>query len=104
MHYAWNLQLMSRFPFHILYLTEIFSTVNDVHAILEITVYDEDPNKKIEFMGKVAIPLLKIKNDQKRWYALKDEQLLRRVKGRILLEINLFWNPVSAQKCKFIEV
>jgi hypothetical protein len=27
---------------------------------MEITVYDEDTNKNIEFIGKVAIPLLAV--------------------------------------------
>ncbi len=34
--------------------------VKDIHSVLEILVYDEDPNKKAEFLGKVAIPLLKV--------------------------------------------
>lgn len=38
----------------------MFSSVKDIHETLEITVYDEDPNKKVEFLGKVAIPLLKV--------------------------------------------
>jgi hypothetical protein len=29
--------------------------------VLEITVYDEDRDKKIDFLGKIAIPLLKVK-------------------------------------------
>lgn len=29
--------------------------------MLEVTVYDEDPNNKVEFLGKVAIPLLKVR-------------------------------------------
>jgi len=36
------------------------SNVKDIHSVLEVTVYDEDPNKKIEFLGKVAIPLLRV--------------------------------------------
>lgn len=36
------------------------SAVKDIHEALEITVYDEDPNKKFEFLGKVVIPLLKV--------------------------------------------
>jgi hypothetical protein len=38
----------------------IFSQVKDIHSVLEITVYDEDRDKKVEFLGKVAIPLLKV--------------------------------------------
>ena len=36
------------------------SQVRDIHAVLEVTVYDEDKDKKVEFLGKVAIPLLKV--------------------------------------------
>ncbi|RWS28324.1 multiple C2 and transmembrane domain-containing protein 1-like protein [Leptotrombidium deliense] len=76
---------------------KIFSfRVYDVHEILEITVYDEDRDKKVEFLGKVAIPLLKIRNGEKRWYTLKDKKLRSRSKGRILLELSLVFNPVRA--------
>ncbi|VDM37312.1 unnamed protein product [Toxocara canis] len=92
--------------------------VKDIHAVLEITVYDEDPNKKAEFLGKVAIPLLKvnanrmhfqllvicyeyvgkaelqINNCQKRWYALKDRKLNQPSKGQIQVELDVIWNPV----------
>ena len=36
------------------------SNVKDIHSVLEVTVYDEDQNKKVEFLGKVIIPLLKV--------------------------------------------
>ena len=39
----------------------ISSQVKDIHAILEVTLYDEDRDKKYEFLGKVAIPLLKVR-------------------------------------------
>lgn len=34
--------------------------MKDIHSILELTIYDEDPNKKAEFLGKIAIPLLQV--------------------------------------------
>ncbi|KAK0427991.1 hypothetical protein QR680_010528 [Steinernema hermaphroditum] len=71
-------------------------SVKDIHSVLEVTVYDEDPNKKVEFLGKVAIPLLKIRNCEKRWYALKDRKLEHRAKGQILLELDVIWNPFKA--------
>ena len=37
-----------------------FSNVKDIHSVLEVTVYDEDRDKKVEFLGKVAIPLLRV--------------------------------------------
>jgi hypothetical protein len=45
------------------------------------------------------IPLLRIRNGEKRWYALKDRKLRSRAKGnnpQILLEMRLEWNPIRA--------
>ena len=45
-----------------------------------------------EFLGKLAIPLLRIEPGKKRWYVLKDKKLRCRAKGnnpKILLEMNL---------------
>lgn len=70
--------------------------VKDIHTCLEVTVFDEDPNKKFEFLGKVSIPLLSIRNCERRWYALKDRKLRQRVKGEILLEMDIIWNPIRA--------
>lgn len=68
-------------------------------AVLEITVFDEDRDHKVEFLGRVAIPLLRIHNNEKRWYALKDKKMFSRAKGsspQILLELNVAWNPLRA--------
>ncbi|EJW78822.1 hypothetical protein WUBG_10269 [Wuchereria bancrofti] len=70
--------------------------VKDIHSILEITIHDEDPNKKAEFLGKIAIPLLQIQNCERKWYALKDRKLRTLVKGQILLEMDIIWNPIRA--------
>ncbi|KAL3286364.1 hypothetical protein HHI36_000871 [Cryptolaemus montrouzieri] len=73
--------------------------VKDINSILEITVYDEDRDHKVEFLGKIAVPLLRIRSGEKRWYALKDKKLRARAKGsspQILLEMDLTWNPVRA--------
>ena len=34
--------------------------MRDIHSVLEVTVFDEDRDKKVEFLGKVAIPLLRV--------------------------------------------
>lgn len=63
-----------------------------------MTVYDEDPDYKVEFLGKVAIPLLSINNGVQKWYTLKDKKLTGRAKGnnpKIKLEMQLVWNPVT---------
>ncbi|XP_070206098.1 multiple C2 and transmembrane domain-containing protein 1-like isoform X2 [Littorina saxatilis] len=70
--------------------------VRDIHSVLEVTIFDEDRDKKVEFLGKVAIPLLRIKNGERRWYALKERKLVRREKGAILLEMDLVFNNVKA--------
>lgn len=72
-----------------------FSNISDVTSILEVSVMDE---KKSEVVGKISIFLLKIYNDEKKWYALKDSTLREPAKGnnpRILLEMNLHWSLVS---------
>ncbi|XP_026316222.1 multiple C2 and transmembrane domain-containing protein [Hyposmocoma kahamanoa] len=74
-------------------------TVKDISSILDITVYDEDHDHKVEFLGKVAIPLLNIRNGEKRWYALKDKKMRARAKGnfpQIQLEMTVIWNPLKA--------
>ncbi|XP_066589832.1 multiple C2 and transmembrane domain-containing protein isoform X3 [Prorops nasuta] len=73
--------------------------VKDINSVLEVTVYDEDRDHKVEFLGKVAIPLLRIRNGEKRWYALKDKKLRCRAKGncpQILLELTVVWNIFRA--------
>ena len=35
--------------------------VQDIHSILEFTIYDEDTNKSSEFIGKISIPLFAVK-------------------------------------------
>ncbi|XP_078316309.1 multiple C2 and transmembrane domain-containing protein 1-like isoform X6 [Crassostrea virginica] len=70
--------------------------VKDIHSVLEVTVYDEDRDKKAEFLGKVAIPILQMKRGVRRWYALKDKKLTGRSKGAILLEMDYIYNPVKA--------
>lgn len=77
----------------------MFSNVKDMAAVLEITVFDEDRDHKVEFLGRVAIPLLRIKSNEKRWYALKDKKMFTRAKGntpQVLLELSVVWNPVRA--------
>lgn len=72
--------------------------MKDINSVLEVTVYDEDKDHKVEFLGKLAIPLLRIRNGERRWYALKDKKLTGRAKGnnpQILLEMDVVWNPVS---------
>ncbi len=34
--------------------------VQDIHSVLELTIFDQDMNKTTEFIGKVSIPLLAV--------------------------------------------
>ena len=45
--------------FELFILILLHSNINDIHEALEVTVYDEDKDR-VEFLGKVAIPLLKV--------------------------------------------
>ena len=72
--------------------------MKDIHDWLEVTVYDEDKDHKYEFLGKLKIPLLKIRNSERRWYSLKDKTLRKPAKGdhpQILLEMFFVYNKVN---------
>ncbi|KAL5962400.1 Multiple C2 and transmembrane domain-containing protein 2 [Taenia solium] len=69
--------------------------VTDIHSILYITVKDEEKSK-CEFLGRVAIPLMKIRNHERSWYALKNADLTERSRGSILLEFFFVYNHFKA--------
>ncbi|KAI7814161.1 multiple C2 and transmembrane domain-containing protein 2 isoform X2 [Triplophysa rosa] len=70
--------------------------VKDVHEVLEITVFDEDGDKAPDFLGKVAIPLLSVRNGQQVACPLRKENLGGLSKGTILLELEVIYNSVKA--------
>nr|XP_008117059.1 PREDICTED: multiple C2 and transmembrane domain-containing protein 2 [Anolis carolinensis]XP_016852162.1 PREDICTED: multiple C2 and transmembrane domain-containing protein 2 [Anolis carolinensis] len=70
--------------------------VKDIHDTLEVTVFDEDGDKPPDFLGKVAIPLLSIRNGQQSCYTLKNKDLELPSKGVIYLELDVLFNPVKA--------
>ena len=73
--------------------------VKDINNVLEITVFDEDRDHRVEFLGKVAIPLLTVNNFEKTWHLLKNKKLRKCAKGtnpQILLEMIVIWNPYRA--------
>lgn len=73
--------------------------VKDIHDILEVSIYDEDKDHKYEFLGKLSLPLLKIQNNEKRWFMLKDKKLRGPAKGdhpQILLEMFFVYNKGRA--------
>ncbi|XP_029108771.1 multiple C2 and transmembrane domain-containing protein 1-like isoform X2 [Scleropages formosus] len=70
--------------------------VKDVHSVLEVTVYDEDKDRSADFLGKVAIPLLNIRNGERKSYGLKNKALTGPTKGVIYLEMDVIFNTVKA--------
>ena len=77
-----------------------FETIKDVCDTLFITVYDEEYDEKHDFLGRLRIPLLSIKNNEKQWYLLKDKNLRHLAPGgnqpRILLDMFFTYNKVLA--------
>lgn len=89
----------SRLQTHTLYKTlnpewnkALAFPIKDIHDVIEITVLDESG----DFLGKVAVPLLSVKNGQQICLFLKKEDLGRAYKGTITLEIHVIYNKVRA--------
>ena len=76
-----------------------FTNITDICDVLEVTVYDENYDHKYDFLGRLKIPLLRMENDKKKWYALKGKYLRCHAKGMqpsILLECYFIYNkPLS---------
>ncbi|XP_049324626.1 multiple C2 and transmembrane domain-containing protein 1 isoform X2 [Astyanax mexicanus] len=70
--------------------------VKDVHSVLEISVFDEDRDRSADFLGRVAVPLLTIRNREQKAYVLKNKDLTGPTKGVIFLEAEVFFNSVKA--------
>ncbi|XP_075885865.1 multiple C2 and transmembrane domain-containing protein 1 isoform X3 [Nelusetta ayraudi] len=70
--------------------------VKDIHSVLEVTVFDEDRDRSADYLGKVAIPLLHIRNGEQKSYLLKNKELTGPTKGVIYLEIDVIYNTVKA--------
>uniref|UniRef100_A0A671PI26 Multiple C2 domains, transmembrane 2b n=1 Tax=Sinocyclocheilus anshuiensis TaxID=1608454 RepID=A0A671PI26_9TELE len=70
--------------------------VKDIHEVLEVTVFDEDGDKAPDFLGKVALPLLSIRNGQQVACPLRKENLGGLSKGTIVLELEVIFNSIKA--------
>jgi hypothetical protein len=63
---------------------------SDIFGHIDLTVYDQDSGSKTQFLGCVRIPILSIVNDEKtHWWALKDQDMMDRVKGDLELKLDL---------------
>uniref|UniRef100_UPI00358F032B multiple C2 and transmembrane domain-containing protein 1 isoform X2 n=1 Tax=Myxine glutinosa TaxID=7769 RepID=UPI00358F032B len=70
--------------------------IRDFHSVLEVTVYDEDRDRSVDFLGKIAIPVLSIKNGEHKALALKNKHLTGCTKGIVHLEMDVICNPIKA--------
>ncbi|XP_019720963.1 multiple C2 and transmembrane domain-containing protein 2 isoform X2 [Hippocampus comes] len=70
--------------------------VKDIHDVVELTILDENGDKAPGFLGKVAIPLLTVQNEQQICLYLKKEDLSGPAKGTITLVLEVIFNKVRA--------
>ncbi|XP_043101743.1 multiple C2 and transmembrane domain-containing protein 2 isoform X3 [Puntigrus tetrazona] len=70
--------------------------VKDIHEVLEVTVFDEDGDKAPDFLGRVALPLLSIRNGQQVVCPLRKENLRGLSKGSVVLELEVIYNSIKA--------
>ncbi|XP_068609455.1 multiple C2 and transmembrane domain-containing protein 1 [Brachionichthys hirsutus] len=70
--------------------------VKDIHSVLEVTVLDEDGDRSADFLGRVAVPLLHIRNGEQKSYALKNKELSGPTKGVVHLEMDVVYNAFKA--------
>ncbi|XP_050673288.1 multiple C2 and transmembrane domain-containing protein-like isoform X1 [Leptidea sinapis] len=75
--------------------------IHDIISTLDLKVYESSLANTFlnESLGKVSIPLLKIVNEEMRWYALKVKNRAGSTRGncpRVLLQMSIMWNPVKA--------
>ncbi|XP_077424850.1 multiple C2 and transmembrane domain-containing protein 2-like [Vanacampus margaritifer] len=70
--------------------------VKDIFDVLELIILDENGDKAPGFLGKVAIPLLTIQNEQQICLYLKKEDLSGPAKGTITLVLEVIYNKVRA--------
>ncbi|KAM8861882.1 multiple C2 and transmembrane domain-containing protein 2 isoform 1-T3 [Synchiropus picturatus] len=70
--------------------------IKDIHDVVELTVMDENGDKSANFLGKVAVPLLTVQNDQQISLFLKKEDLSGLSKGTITLTLEVIYNKVRA--------
>ncbi|CAK1548522.1 unnamed protein product [Leptosia nina] len=75
--------------------------IHDIASTLDLKLYESSIANTLlnESIGKVSIPLLRIENDEMRWYALKDRNKRNSARGnfpRVLLQMKVVFHPVKA--------
>lgn len=69
--------------------------VYDINNHIDLMFYDEDRHGE-DFLGRIIVPLLSIKNKRMVWYQLKNKKLQGSAKGRVLLRMDIEWSVVKA--------
>jgi hypothetical protein len=77
--------------------------VRDIFSALEVSVYDDDAahsrkQDKHEFLGKVLVPLLEVRNNELVWLALKSEDCLGKSQGELQLAFKLSYKVPKAYR------
>ena len=99
----------------------ISSDIEDISDVLEITVLDENRKTKADFLGKVhlsslvntiwllifqvLIPLLQVRDSEKKWYSLKEKKLSKEARGKhpeIQIETKIIWNKYLIFLLKYV--
>jgi hypothetical protein len=75
--------------------------VRDIFSALEVSVFDNDSahsgkQDKHEFLGKVLVPLLEVRNNELVWFALKTEDCLGKSQGELQLAFRLSYKVPKA--------
>ena len=68
--------------------------ITELYQNLFITIYDEDENDADDFMGRLCIPILEMKQDTKLEYRLKTKQLDKFFQGSITITCSRYYNPI----------
>lgn len=68
--------------------------ITELYQNLFITLFDEDENDADDFMGRVCIPILEMRQDEKMEYRLKSKQLDKFHQGSITITCSRYYNPI----------
>jgi len=66
--------------------------ITELYQNLFITLYDEDENDADDFMGRLCIPILEMKQNEKMEYRLKAKQLDKFHQGSLTITCSRFYN------------
>ncbi|OWA51217.1 Multiple C2 and transmembrane domain-containing protein 1 [Hypsibius exemplaris] len=74
--------------------------VDDIHAVLEITVMDRDSRSRSSVLGSLALPLVHMEQSSglgvRRTWTLKDKKLMKNTASTVVLELKLGYDVFRA--------